>query len=140
MSKNEDCIFCKIVAGEVPSYSVYEDKDCLGILDIHPASKGHTVLIAKGHYETIDELPDDTFSSVMLASKTIARHLKETYELDRVAQAVIGLDVPHAHVNIIPIFVGNEIKVTQDFESEPDHTKLSVIANKLKIGDLAAQE
>jgi len=136
MNSDSNCIFCKIVAGEIPSYTVYEDDDVLAFLDIHPVSKGHTLVIPKYHQDHLDDLPFEIYQKVEAAAYEVTKILKENFEPIRIGRAVIGIDVPHAHIHLIPLYDGGEIRLSQDLDAEPDHTKLSVIANKLKIGEL----
>ncbi len=139
-SNNSDpnCIFCKIVAGDLPSYTVYEDEDTLAFLDIHPASKGHTVVIPKFHEDHLDDLPVELYQKVELTAYKVTKQLKTLLKPTRVGRVVFGVDVPHAHVLLIPIYEGGEIQLSQDMDAEPDHTNLSVVANKLKIGEVVS--
>ena len=131
MGNNESCIFCKIVAGVIPCHKVYEDKNVLAFLDIHPVSKGHMLVIPKQHFETIDVLPKETYSQVMDVTYELSQKVKQIFEPQKVGRAVIGIDVPHAHQHIVPIYEGDEIHMEQDLDAEPDHTGLTVVANKL---------
>jgi histidine triad (HIT) family protein len=136
MSTDKDCIFCKIVAGEVPSYSVFENDDVYAFLDIHPASRGHTLVIPKIHQDQLDDLPQDIYRKVDDAAYEITKQLKQVFQPIRIGRAVIGIDVPHAHIHLVPLYEGGEIHITQDMDAQPDHTNLSVVANRLKIGQL----
>jgi len=136
MNTDKNCIFCKIVAGDIPSYNVYEDDDVLAFLDIHPVSKGHTLVIPKFHEDHLDDLPFEIYQKLEDAAYVVTKLLKQNLEPIRIGRAVIGIDVPHAHVNLIPIYEGDEIRLDQDMDAEPDHTNLSVVANKLKIADM----
>ncbi len=96
-------IFSKIVAGDIPSYRVYEDDAHYAFLDINPLTKGHTLVIPKREEDYIFSLSDDELSSLMLTAKRIATQIKAKLECKRVAVVVIGLEVPHAHIHLIPI-------------------------------------
>ncbi|MFR9650139.1 MAG: HIT domain-containing protein [Rikenellaceae bacterium] len=107
-------IFSKIIAGEIPSYKIYEDEAYYAFLDINPLAKGHTLVIPKVEQDYIFDLSDDILSGLMLTAKRIAVQLKSKLECKRVAVVVIGLEVPHAHIHLIPI--NNESDV--DFSRE----------------------
>ena len=98
-----DCIFCKIVAGEIPAHKVYEDEKILAFLDIHPLRPGHTLVIPKVHEPDIHHLDDDTFVAVMLGWKKIANNIEKKLRPKRIGMLVAGWDVPHAHVHIVPM-------------------------------------
>lgn len=96
------CIFCKIVAGEIPSYKVYEDENVLAFLDIHPVSTGHTLLVPKTHYEWMQDAPDDVISFSFLKTKMLINKIKEKLDADYVQVSVVGKDIPHFHIHLIP--------------------------------------
>ena len=98
----EDCIFCKIASGEIPSQKVYEDDKTLAFLDIHPRAPGHTLLIPKDHYQWFDELPDDLSDHLFRVAKKIASDLKQHDGTDYVHLSIVGKDVPHVHIHLIP--------------------------------------
>lgn len=97
-----DCIFCKIVAGEIPAHKVYEDGQFLAFLDIHPVSKGHTLLIPKAHYAWFYDLPDELYGALFVKAKELALNLKKDQKADYVKLGIVGVDVAHAHVHLIP--------------------------------------
>ncbi len=99
-----DCVFCKIIAGDIPANVVYEDDSAIAIMDIEPIEVGHCVLIAKDHAEEVYDLDEETYSRVLLASRKVAEKQREIYEPLRVITMIAGLDVPHAHVNIFPVY------------------------------------
>lgn len=136
MSSDPNCVFCKIVKGEIPSYNVYEDDHALAFLDIHPVSKGHTLVIPKVHQDHLDDLDEVVYLKLQSAAYAVTKSIKSHLNPIRVGRAVIGIDVPHAHIHLIPIYEGNEIGLKQDFAAEPDHTGLSVISNKIRVSDL----
>ncbi|HEX8947086.1 MAG TPA: HIT domain-containing protein [Candidatus Paceibacterota bacterium] len=92
----EDCIFCKIVAGEIPSHKVYEDDDYLAFLDIRPLSPGHTLIIPKKHYRWVWDVED--LGSYFGVARKIAKALQKISGVDEIHMKVIGEEVPHAHV------------------------------------------
>ncbi|NLJ21287.1 MAG: HIT family protein [Bacteroidales bacterium] len=102
-------IFSKIAAGEIPSYKIAEDEHFFAFLDIHPLSKGHTLVIPKKEEDYIFRLDDETYQGLMLFAKKIAFAIEKAVPCKRVGMAVIGLEVPHAHVHLIPIQQENDM-------------------------------
>ena len=98
----EDCIFCKIVAGKIPAEKVYEDEKVLAFLDAHPKVRGHTLLIPKTHYAWFEEMPDDISDHLFRIAKQIAREMKEGRGVGYVQLSIVGKDVPHAHLHLLP--------------------------------------
>ncbi len=96
-------IFSRIIAGEIPSYKIYEDEAHFAFLDINPLTKGHTLVIPKVEQDYIFDLSDEAIANLMVTAKRIAAQLKSKLECKRVAVVVIGLEVPHAHIHLIPI-------------------------------------
>ena len=99
-------IFTKIVKGEIPCYKVLEDESFLAFLDVNPNAKGHTLCIPKKETNKIFDIADSEYADLMLFSKKVAIALEKTIPCKRIGMAVIGLEVPHAHVHLIPL---NEI-------------------------------
>ena len=95
-------IFAKIVAGDIPSYKIYEDEKTYAFLDIHPEVKGHVLVIPKIEVDKIYELPDEDYVALWQSVKKIAKHMEEVLGA-RVIMKVVGTDVPHAHVHLTPI-------------------------------------
>ena len=96
-------IFTKIISGEIPSYKIYEDENYLAFLDINPNALGHTLCIPKKEIDQIFDLDDQTLTGLMIFSKKVARAIKKAVVCKRVGVGVIGLEVPHVHVHLIPI-------------------------------------
>ena len=96
-------IFSKIIAGEIPSYKVAEDAENYAFLDINPVSKGHVLVVPKIEDDYIFNLSDERYTSLTLFAKKVAKAVDKAIECKRVAVAVIGLEVPHAHIHLIPI-------------------------------------
>jgi histidine triad (HIT) family protein len=101
--KNENCIFCKIVAGEIPSFKVYEDDNFFGFLTIKPHTKGHTLLIPKIHVEEILVSSDETSTELFRSGKDLAKKIKDIFNSDKVAFVLAGQGVPHLHLHLIPM-------------------------------------
>ena len=96
-------IFTRIVRGEIPSYKVAEDERFFAFLDINPLTKGHTLVVPKQETDYLFDLDDRTLADMIDFAKRIARKLKEKIECKKVAVVVLGLEVPHAHIHLIPI-------------------------------------
>ena len=107
-------IFSRIIAGEIPSYKVAENEDYYAFLDINPLTKGHTLVVPKKETDYLFDLDDDTLVGMVLFAKRIAKRIGEKIACKRVAVVVLGLEVPHAHIHLIPI--NNEKDV--DFHRE----------------------
>lgn len=95
-------VFSKIVAGEIPCYKIYEDDKVMAFLDIHPETKGHTLVIPKIEVDKIYDLDDETYVALMLAAKKIARHMEDVLGT-RIIWKVVGTDVPHTHIHLEPL-------------------------------------
>ena len=96
-------IFSKIISGEIPSYKVAENEDFLAFLDINPNSTGHTLCIPKKEIDYILDLDENTFHELMKFSRKVALSIDKVIDCERVSFSVIGLEVPHVHVHLIPI-------------------------------------
>ncbi|MCM1033810.1 MAG: HIT family protein [Odoribacter sp.] len=96
-------IFSRIVAGEIPSYKVAEDDKNYAFLDINPVAEGHVLVIPKQEVDYIFDLDDDSFASLQLFSKRVAEALRKAIPCRKVGIAVLGLEVPHAHIHLIPL-------------------------------------
>jgi histidine triad (HIT) family protein len=126
-----DCVFCKITAGEIPAHKIYEDEHAVAFLDIHPLREYHTLVIPKNHAEFIWDLPEPDYIALKLAAKKVALRLREISGKRYVHERITGVDVPHAHVQLIPFNQANELAGEQDMNSEPDHDVLASQAKKL---------
>lgn len=114
-------IFSKIAAGEIPSYKIAEDDRYFAFLDIKPLVKGHVLVIPKKETDYIFDVDDDTLAQMMVFAKRIAVAIKKVVPCKRVGVAVIGLEVPHAHIHLIPLnseadisFQKPRVNLTQD--------------------------
>lgn len=96
-------IFSKIVKGEIPCHKIAETDDFLAFLDIRPLTKGHTLIIPKEEVDYLFDLKDETYIGLHVFAREVARALKAAIPCQRIATAVIGLEVPHAHIHLIPI-------------------------------------
>ena len=96
-------IFSRIINGEIPCYKVAEDDNYFAFLDINPLTKGHTLVVPKTEVDYIFDLDDDTLAGMIVFAKRVAAKIKERISCKRVAMVVLGLEVPHAHIHLIPI-------------------------------------
>ncbi len=97
-----DCIFCKIIAGEIPAAKVYEDDKVLAFLDINPVNKGHVLVIPKTHYKMMIDTPDELVAYIFTKAKELMKAIKKATKADLVIVSVVGEDVPHFHVHLVP--------------------------------------
>ncbi len=98
----ESCIFCKIIARQIPAEIIYEDETVLAFLDIHPTKPGHTLIIPKAHHKMMIDTPENIVADVFVKAKRLMTPLKQSLSADYVALSVVGVDVPHFHVHLIP--------------------------------------
>ena len=108
------CIFCKIIAGELPCHKVYEDDNTLAFLDIHPLTIGHTLVVPKKHYSRLEEMPESEFIKLAVAVKKIVAIMSEKlgfidYKLSQNNGPLAGQEVPHVHFHIIPRHIDDPI-------------------------------
>lgn len=129
----EDSIFTKIINGDIPSHKIYEDEDTFAFLDISPIATGHTLIVPKRQTEYLWDLDDDTYRKVMATAKKIASHMKQKLQVEYVGMQVIGVDVPHAHVHLIPFNDVSEYHNVPDVSAEPNHGALAAVARKLQF-------
>lgn len=125
-----DSVFTKIIKGEIPSHKIYEDDKTLAFLDIHPKSPGHTLVVSKKQIDHIWDLPDEDYQALMSACKKIAQRMREVLKVSRVGAKVIGEEVPHAHVHLIPFNTVSEFNGPDQPTSSEEQ---AAIANKLAI-------
>ena len=106
-------IFTKIVKEEIPSYKVYEDKNFLAFLDINPLKKGHTLVIPKKEVDYIFDIDSKEYQNLWNTAKKIALGMKKVIECNRISIVVMGLEVPHAHIHLIPLDSMQDIDFSQ---------------------------
>ena len=95
-------IFSKIIKGEIPSYKIYEDDKTYAFLDIHPESKGHTLVVPKNEVDVIYDLPKEDWDGLWESVRVVSKHMEEVLGR-RIVMKVVGTDVPHAHVHLMPL-------------------------------------
>ena len=114
-------IFSKIIAGEIPSYKIAEDENFFAFLDIFPLVKGHILVIAKIEVDKFFDLPDNYLNGLLLFAKPIAKAIENSFDCNRCGISVVGLEVPHAHLHLMPInsandlnFMNNKLKLSPE--------------------------
>lgn len=117
---NEECIFCKIVNGDIPAKKVYEDEKHLAFLDIRPTSKGHTLIIPKTHYATFLDMPAEEEKELFAKVQELGKKLKDSFQAKLIFLVVMGEEVPHTHVHLIPFYGTMLIGFTGKDETDLD--------------------
>lgn len=126
-------IFSKIIAGEIPCYKVAEDEKNFAFLDINPVNKGHVLVVPKTENDYIFNLSDDDYQSLTMFARRVAKAIDKALPCKRVGVAVIGLEVPHAHIHLIPI--------VEEKDMYFDKQKLTLLAEEMQaIADAIAKE
>ncbi|WP_338647152.1 HIT family protein [Flavobacterium sp. KS-LB2] len=123
-------IFTKIINGEIPCYKVAEDENFLAFLDVNPNAKGHTLCIPKQEINKIFEMDDDLYIGLMQFSKKIAVALEKTVPCKRIGMAVVGLEVPHTHVHLIPLNEMDEMRFQNKVTLSKD--EFEALAERIK--------
>jgi histidine triad (HIT) family protein len=106
-------IFSKIIAGEIPSYKIAENEKFFAFLDIFPLKEGHVLVIPKTETDKFFDLNDDYLSEILLFSKPIAKAIEKAFDCNRCGISVVGLEVPHAHVHLVPINDSDDLNFTR---------------------------
>ncbi len=123
-------IFTKIINGEIPSYKIAEDDNFFAFLDINPNAKGHTLCVPKKEVDKIMDLDEETYMGLMAFSRKVAKAIEVVIDCKRVGMTVIGLEVPHVHVHLIPL---NEMKdATFQHKVSIDSNEFIEIAKKIR--------
>ena len=126
-------IFTKIIRGELPSYKIDETDDCFAFLDINPNSKGHTLCILKKEIDYIFDLNSEDYQKLMNFSRKIAIALKKSVNCKRIAISVIGLEVPHVHVHLIPLESMSDMNFGRSIKLDDNEFKSIVIKIKSNL-------
>ncbi len=134
----EDCLFCKIISGEIPSYRVYEDDAAYAFLDINPASEGHTLIAPKKHFNSFTDLGTEDIAALFEAAKKVTLALEKAFSANGMNIGVndgevAGQEVPHVHVHVIPRKKGDGGRGIKSIVwTEPDTANLEGIAEKIR--------
>ena len=124
-------IFSKIVAGEIPAYKVAETKEFLAFLDISPLAEGHVLVIPKKEVDYLFDLDDETYAGLQIFAKIVATGLRKAIPCKRIGVAVIGLEVPHAHIHLIPMNNVSDLNFERP-KLNPTKEQLEATAEKIK--------
>lgn len=111
MADHPDCIFCKLIRGEFPVYTVYEDDNILALLDIQPVRPGHTLVIPKIHIDHFTDVPEDIAAEMMVVAQKLGRKMMDVLDPKplRIGYMVMGFDVPHAHLHVVPMYEPHDV-------------------------------
>ncbi len=124
-------IFTKIISGEIPSYKIAENDKFLAFLDVFPLVHGHVLVVPKKEIDYVFDIDDTDLSEMMIFAKGVAKALKKSVECKRIGVAVIGLEVPHAHIHLVPMNTANDVNFTQA-KLKPSQEELSSMADKIR--------
>jgi len=133
---DESCIFCKIVAGQLPCFKLLEDEATIAFMDINPVNPGHALAVAKGHWPTIDVIPPEVLAAVARTAQRVAKAAMSALEPSGVNLlqsngAGAGQSVPHLHVHILPRFPGDEVRLNWTYKPG-DKTEIEAICERFK--------
>ncbi len=126
----ENCIFCKIVAGEIPSHKVWENEKFMMFLDIRPINKGHSLLIPKVHEDYLFETDEELYMEMMKKVRELSEPLRRAVSAKKIGLAVEGFEVPHAHIHLIPINKAGELNPSNARQAE--NSELQELAEKIR--------
>ncbi|OGE72074.1 hypothetical protein A2617_02830 [Candidatus Daviesbacteria bacterium RIFOXYD1_FULL_41_10] len=128
----DNCVFCKIIRGEIPSAKVFEDEDFLAFLTINPINPGHTLVIPKKHISYVFDMEDSELGKFLMVCKPIAKALEKAFnpKTGKIGIMVAGLEVPHAHIHLIPMESEGDLNFANAKSVSPD--ELSQNAEKIK--------
>jgi histidine triad (HIT) family protein len=125
-------IFTKIIKGEIPSYKIAEDENYFAFLDIFPLAKGHTLVVPKKEIDYIFDLDDSTLAGLIVFAKKVALAIDKAVPSSRVGIAVVGLEVPHAHVHLVPLHSVHDIDFSRP-KLELEKEEMETIAAKIRV-------
>jgi len=128
---SEASVFTKIIRGEIPCHKVYEDELTLAFLDVNPTVPGHTLVIPKKEVDVLWDLPDEDYQALWATSKKVAKKLGETFPGKRIGVKVVGDEVPHAHIHLVPFGTLEEYLKKPDGTVASDNQELAEMAKKL---------
>ena len=115
-------IFSKIISGEIPSYKIAENEKFFAFLDIFPLREGHTLVVSKTETDNLFDLPEEYLREMLLFAQPIAKAIEKSFPCNRCGISVIGLEVPHAHMHLVPISSSNDLNFTQSKQKASDES------------------
>ena len=127
-------IFSKIIAGEIPCYKIKEDENFIAFLDVFPLVKGHVLVVPKVEVDKIFDLENNLLEAIMLFAKPVAKAIEKSIECKRCGISVIGLEVPHAHMHLVPISTADDINFTKEKIKVSQDEMIAI--QKLIVGNL----
>ena len=134
----EPSVFTKIIRGEIPSHKIYEDEKTLAFMDIHPVMPGHVLIVPKNQVDHVDDLPEADYTALFQTVKHVAARVKEVLSAKRAVILVMGYDIAHAHVHVLPSNSGDEFytavgRIKEAAAATPNHDELARLAERLKF-------
>lgn len=129
----EKTIFERIIAGEIPSYKIYEDDKVYAMLDIEPLSDGHVLVIPKKPVDVLWDLDNETYDYLWKIARQLAQKMQDTLHPERVGVVVEGFGVPHAHIHLVPLYDNNVLQLHHDYPVKKSAEDLVEIAEKIKL-------
>ncbi len=127
-----DSIFTKIIKGEIPCYKIAEDDRFIAFLDVFPIKKGHTLVVPKAQIDYLFDLDDSLLSDLMIFAKKVAQKMERAISCERIGIAVIGLEVPHAHIHLVPLDTVGDIDFSQP-KLQLSAKEMTEIADSIRI-------
>ena len=127
-----DSIFTKIIKGEIPCYKIAEDDRFIAFLDVNPIKKGHTLVVPKAQIDYLFDLDDSLLSDLMIFAKKVAQKMEGAISCERIGIAVIGLEVPHAHIHLVPLDTVGDIDFSQP-KLQLSAKEMTEIADSIRI-------
>ncbi len=127
----KDCIFCNIIAGNIPAEIIYQDEKIISFLDINPVNFGHALVIPKEHFPYMADVPDKMIGPLFLKSKELMPVIKKALGADYVAVSVVGLDVPHFHIHLVPRYFNDGLASFWPTQKYPAG-KMQEVAKKIR--------
>ena len=123
-------LFSKIIKGEIPSFKIDENEKFYAFLDINPLVEGHTLVIPKLQIDRIWDVPDDYLSEILLFAKPIAASIEKAFPCNRCGISVVGIEVPHAHMHLVPLTTADDLNFTRK-KLTPSNAELEIIQKKI---------
>ena len=127
-----DSIFTKIIKGEIPCYKIAEDDRFIAFLDVFPIKKGHTLVVPKAQIDYLFDLDDSLLSDLMVFAKKVAQKMQRAITCERIGVAVIGLEVPHAHIHLVPLDTVGDIDFSQP-KIQLSTEEMAEIADSIRV-------
>jgi histidine triad (HIT) family protein len=124
-------IFSKIVSGEIPSYKVAETESCLAFLDVFPLVEGHVLVIPKKEVDYLFDMEDELYTELQIFAKQVSKAVRNAVPCKRVGVAVIGLEVPHAHIHLVPLNSVGDINFTKE-KMKPSKEELERVSKRIR--------